>query len=268
MPATDAESRHVARTLRALELLAERPRSRSELAAELGVHPRTVRRLINRLVAEGYVAGSGPEGREYEVTLKIVALAGRVLEKTDVVRIAFPYVTRLRNLTGEAAHLSVPGETAVMHLVQETTESVVMVKPRLGEQVPYHSTAVGKALLTFLPERWEHLRAGPLERFTEHTIVDAADLLVELATVRQRGYAVDNLENSVDLRGVAAPVFDHSGAAIGALGISAPSSRLLPEQLPELGQTVADVAGALSAALGFAGPDLQLRQPTVPAGQV
>jgi len=248
---TTAESSHVVRTLRALEALALGPCTTTRLATELDAHPRTIRRLLARLVEEGYATHTGAARGEFVATLKLVALAGHVIERTDLVRTAFPYVARLRNATGEAAQFSVPGEEGVLHLVQETGESVVMVKPRLGEQVPYHCTASGKALLAYLPERLQRVLAGDLERFTEHTIVDRGDLLLELAAIRERGYAVDELELSLDLRCVAAPVRDHSGAVVGCIGISAPSLRLAAEQVEPVADSVVQTAAALSQTLGF-----------------
>ena len=244
------ESWHVVRTLRVLECLALRPHTEVELARQLEVHPRTVRRLARRLIAEGYAIESSP--RVYVATLRIVALAGHIVERTDLVRTAFPYVVSLRNRTGEAAHLSVPSDNEVIHLVQETGKSVVTVKPRLGEQVPYHCTAVGKALLAYLSAQYEHISDNSLQRFTEHTIVNRADLLRELATIRERGYATDDREYSLELRCVAAPVFSASGGVVAAIGISAPSSRLLVKHFSGMGKIVAQTALELSGALGFA----------------
>ena len=255
MPTTaqvEAPEGHVARAVRALELVALAPRTRVELADELGVHPRTVRRLLDSLVAEGYVAAEGDAPRTYAATMKVVALAGRVLDRTSLVAVAFPYVTRLRNRTGEAAHLSVPTPSAVMHVIQETGESVVMVKPRVGEQVAYPTTAVGKALLAHLPAQLERVLAAPIEQRTPHTLTDPAALAADLERVRRRGYAVDDREDSPDLRCVAAPVFDHTGEAVAALGVSAPSSRLLRDRVAGVGADVAEVAAALSEALGWA----------------
>jgi DNA-binding IclR family transcriptional regulator len=253
MMPTEADSGHVARTLRTLELLAERPRSTAELADELSVHPRTVRRLMSRFITEGYAEGGEPEGREYRATVKVVALAGHVLSRTDLVRVATPYVARLRDLANESAHLSVPRSEAVIHLVREISQNAVVVVPRLGDLVPYHSTAVGKALLAFLPEQEARVGTQPMQRLTDHTIVGLADLLLEIATVRQSGYAVEDLENETTVRGAAAPILDHTSAAIGALGVVAPASRLHSEDLHRIGRTTADLAAELSAALGFSG---------------
>jgi DNA-binding IclR family transcriptional regulator len=250
-PMSTGESAHVVRTLRVLEALAARTCTASELATELDAHPRTIRRLLGRLVAEGY-AIAVPDGRgEYMATLKLVALAGHVLERTDLVRVAFPYVARLRNASGEASQFSVPGEDGVLHLAQETGASVVMVKPRLGEQVPYHCTASGKALLAHLPDRLERVLRGGLEAYTERTLTDPVDLLLELTRVRSDGFAVDDRELSDDLRCVAAPVRDHTGAVIACIGISAPALRLTPEGVPDIAGHVMEAAGALSETLGF-----------------
>jgi DNA-binding IclR family transcriptional regulator len=246
------ETAHVARTLRALELLTQRPRSASDVAQALGVHRRTANRLLESLVAEGYVVRPPGGAVEFEATMKIVGLAGRFVDRNDLVQIAFPYVTRLRNLAGEAAHLSVPTDEGVMHLLQETGENVVMVKPRVGELVAYHSTAVGKALLAHSPAIAEKTLSRPLEAFTEHTITDPAELLVELSRIRSRAYAVDELENTLDLRCVAAPVFDHNAEVVAALGISAPALRLQASQVPGAGAAVVEFAASLSEALGFA----------------
>lgn len=245
---TNQDSSGVVRTLRTLEALANGPCSASGLAADLDAHPRTVRRLLTRLVDEGY-ARRGARA-EYIATLKLVALAGRVLERTDLVSLAFSYVARLRNATGEASHFSVPSEEGVLHLVQETGESVVMVKPRLGEIVPYHCTASGKALLAYSPTQLESVLARGLPPLTEHTITDPGDFLLDLAQVRERGYAIDDLESSVDLRCVAAPVFDHGGGVIGCIGISAPAMRLAVDDLPAVASHVVEVARALSGTLG------------------
>ncbi len=248
---SSTESSHVLRTLHTLEALAVRPHGATELAEQLEAHPRTIRRLLAKLTEEGYAEPTRTRG-EYTATLKLVALAGHIIERTDIVRVAFPFVARLRNETGEASHFSMPGEDGVLHLVQETGESVVMVKPRLGEQVPYHCTASGKALLAYLPERLERvLSGGPLERYTDHTLVDPADLLLELSRVRELRYAVDDLEQSLDLRCVAAPVFDHTGSVVACVGISAPALRLALEQLPDLASHVVEIAAALSRTFGF-----------------
>jgi DNA-binding IclR family transcriptional regulator len=248
----DAESGHVLRTLRAVELLAEKPSSEAELAEALEVHTRTVRRLLERLVEAGYAAPVEGHPVRYVATLKIVAIAGAVLARTDLVQLARPFVTALRDESDESAYLTVPTGAGAMHVLHEDSANVIAARPRLSEIVPFHATAVGKVLLAHgaAPEPPE-----PLEQCSEFTVTERADLRVQLEETRQRGYAVDDREHDRDQRCVAAPVYDHAGAVVAALGICAPAFRLTSARVPAAGELTARVAGELSRANGFSGKE-------------
>ena len=244
------EPYHVTRTMRTLELLAERPLTQAELADALQIHRRTARRLLAPLVAAGYATTVGERRPRYAATLKLVGLAGAVVERADLVQLAFLHVVQLRDLTGEAAHLCVPRDDGVMHLVEESGESVVTVKPAVGQIVPYHCTAVGKALLAYRVGSLKRVFEGGLRRHTPYTLVDPADLLFDLTKVRACGYAVDDRENDLELRCVAAPVMDSYGQAVSAVGVSAPADRMGAEDVPNVAEIVIAVAAELSQALG------------------
>src|SRR5690349_4795944 len=114
------EAFYVARTLQALEVLAFQPLSAPQLAAALQVHPRTARRLLTRLLEEGYVTRSDDARRLYAPTMRIVALAGQVVEHAELPRAAVPYVARLHELTGATAHLAVPSYRSALCLVHRS----------------------------------------------------------------------------------------------------------------------------------------------------
>src|SRR5215213_10075825 len=99
-PALHTEGYHVVRTLRAMEWLALAPRSAPELADGLGVHVRTARRILRRLEAEGYVLLSEDCRRLYKPTMRIVGLAGQVVERAELTQTAVPHVAALRERLG------------------------------------------------------------------------------------------------------------------------------------------------------------------------
>lgn len=246
--ADDREADRVAQTLRALELFATRPGTSVDLAERLGVHPRTARRLMSRLEAEGYLSAADTQ-RRHTVTMKLVALAGRIVVRTALVQVAVPYVVQLRNLTDEASHLCVPREEGAMHLIQESGHNAVMVRSQVGEIAPYPRTAVGKALLAHMPEQLKVELERGLSAGTG-TALSGESLVAELERIRACGWAGDDREHDPDLRCIAAPVFDHAGQVVGALGMSAPATRLHLDQFGDLGETVKEIADALSVALG------------------
>lgn len=246
---TAPESWYATRTLGAIELLAFGPRSAPQVAQALQVHPRTARRLLNRLVADGYLTRSQGERRTYSPTMRIVALAGQIVQRSELAQVALPHVERLHAETGVAAHFGVPSYRSVLCLAHQAGDAVT--RPQLRELVPCHGTAAGKTLLAYR-DRWrQSLLGGPLERHTDRTLVDPAALLREMAKIRERGFAIEDREYEPDLRGIAAPVFDRTGEAVAALGISATVQVLAADQLLRLAMVVRESAGRLSRALGY-----------------
>ncbi|MGH2802830.1 MAG: IclR family transcriptional regulator [Thermoleophilaceae bacterium] len=238
----------VVRTLRALELLAVRPRSAPKLADELGVHARTARRILKRLAEQGYVERNDEE-RTYAPTMKVVALAGQVVERAELAQLGLSYVAKVRSESGAQAHLSVPSYMSALCVVHDVGDEAALVKPQLRELVPAHATASGKALLAYRPVWGEAVIRQPLERHTGCTLTEPDELGAELERVRARGYAIEDGEYQPAVRGVAAPVFSHRGECVAALSATGPEARLNGE-LDTVAEVVVETAGELSSALG------------------
>ena len=246
------EAWHVTRTLRAMELLAVRPRSAPELADALGVHVRTARRVLKRLDSEGYVMLSDDRRRRYRPTMRVVALAGQVVERAELPTTALPYVTSLREQLGEGCHLCVPSHLFALCLVHDQGEGPDGCRPHLRELVPCHCTAAGKALLAWREEWRDAVLDQTLASFTERTTTGPESLRRELARTVARGYSVEDREYQPDTRGLAAPVFSTTGEAVAALAVVAPVERLQADRYGDVGAAVMAAAAALSAELGYA----------------
>jgi IclR family transcriptional regulator, acetate operon repressor len=245
------EAWHVTRTLRAMELLAIAPRSAPELADALGVHVRTARRVLKRLESEGYVTVTEDRRRRYRPTMRVVALAGQVVERAELTGRAVPYVSGLRDELGEGCHLCVPSHVFALCLVHAPAGAEATPRPQLRELVPCHCTAAGKALLAWREPWREAVLEQRLQSFTDRTTVGPEALRRELARTVARGYAVEDREFEPDTRGLAAPVFSDKGEAVAAIAVAAPVSQLPAERYSEIGGAVMRAAGDLSAELGF-----------------
>lgn len=205
--------------MRVLELLAFAPLSAPQIAAALHAQPRTVRRVLGRLVEEGYITFRDERRRLYEPTMRLVALAGQIVENSDLARSARPYVSLLHERTGATAHLVVTSYQSVLCLVHAAPDDVD-TRPRMRELVPAHATAGGKALLAWR-DRWrESVLGQPLTRHTDATIVDPEALRRALDSVRAQGHAIEDGEYQEEVRAVAAPVLV-ADEAVGALTVSA-----------------------------------------------
>ena len=187
----------------------------------------------------------------FSLTLRIVSLglAGHVAHRSGN-RGATLRDRGCATVFNETCHICVPGEDFVVDLIQQVVDRPVAVKPVPGAQVPYHCTAIGKAMLAHLDVKRTRILQGTLKRYTEYTIVDPAALETELARVRAWGFAVDNLEFSLDLRCVAAPVFDRNGDVVCGIGMSAPALRFAAESVPGVAALVMREAALMSRELG------------------
>jgi len=147
--------------------------------------------------------------------------------------------------------------------VIETVESqqAVRMTSKIGNRRYPHSTALGKILLSDLPERevLRLIRSKGMPQFTPATIVREKDLIVELERVRTQGYAMDNMENELDGRCIAAPIMNAQRKVIAALSISGPLPRMTSgefmgsmdlDELQDVEATVRDIQAGTGLAEG------------------
>jgi IclR family acetate operon transcriptional repressor len=216
-----------------------------KLAAISEIPLPTVHRIIRTMVDLGFVEQL--PSRQYALGARLVRLgdgAGRSLGSR-----VEPHLAELVDRTGETANLAIlKGDTA-MYIAQSSSRHTMRVLNETGEQVPLHSTAVGKVLLAQLTDeeaRTAVRRAGMPAR-TPFTITSDDDLVADLHLTRSRGYADDNAEHDVGVRSIAAAV---PGTRLSlAVSISGPSARLSHETVAEFAPIVRSTAAEIRDAL-------------------
>jgi DNA-binding IclR family transcriptional regulator len=176
--------------------------------------------------------------------MRIVAVAGQVVERADLTRSGVPVVEALQEEVGEECHLCVPSYLSVLCLVHVPRERTSQGRPQLRELVPCHCTASGKALLAWRDSWREAVLKQPLPSVTDRTLTGPDWLRRELARSQARGFAVEDREFQAVTRGVAVPVFG-GDEAVAALGVVAPAERLPPDRQRE----IAEIAGRAAAQL-------------------
>jgi DNA-binding IclR family transcriptional regulator len=241
-----SEAYYACRTLQALELLTFNDLSCPQVAAALQVHPRTARRLLLRLAADGYIEQTLESRRRYRATLRLAALGSQVIAHAQLPRVAAPFVTLLHGTTGATAHLFIPsygGVACVVHRDELCPEDAPA--PALRELLPAHATAPGKLLLAFRQPWRDSVLARPLPRYTDATITAPADIETAATDIRARGYAIEKDEYRPGWLAIAAPVFVR-GDAPAALALSTPQRGAGKHLVDWLIDSVVTTAAALS----------------------
>jgi DNA-binding IclR family transcriptional regulator len=72
----------------------------------------------------------------------------------------------------------------------------------------------------------EFYAARGIRAYTVNTITDLDELLLDTGRIRGRGYAVDDVEHEPDVKCLAAPVWNHREAVVGAISVSGPEKRM------------------------------------------
>lgn len=225
--------------VRVLELLVDYPEGLgiSEVAQHLEMDAAQAHRLANGLRAAQYISKTTSRPPRYVVTSKVLSLAARMLDRTDLLRASRPVMLRLRDESGETVHLAAISEDRPVCVARELSNKRLSVLTRLGDVWPRRETAMGWVALAFGQQEEE-----------EQKLDD--DLRCRIAEVRRKGYAVDREVYVKSVVGVAAPVFDFHRQLVGALAVAGPSDRVPDDELEPLAKLVLEGAKEISGSLG------------------
>ncbi len=241
----------------------------TELAERLALHKSTVHRFLVNLEAGGLVERN-PRTQRYRLGLRIFELGGLVLQQMNLWDEALPFLEGLVHESGETGHLAVLDGGEAIYIERVEARRALRIPSAVGRGYPAHATNLGKVLLAYLPaeEVRQVVATRGLSAYTPNTITDPARLEEELARIREQGYAVDNEEYDEGLRCIGAPIQDHTGQVVAALGIGGPVTRVTPARVEELAALVKRAATGLSRRLGahqseaFASAALRVRTTT------
>ena len=223
----------------------------SALATRLGLAKSTVHRLATTLV-EYDILEQDHETGKYRLGIALFELGTLVRRKMDAASGAQVQIHVLAEATNETVQLAILDHLSVLYIRVRESRQAVRMSSGLGSRAPAHCTSVGKALMAFQPaEVVQQIIDNGLKRYTDSTITDPAALLEELATIRQKGYAIDDEEFEVGLRCVAAPIRDHTGQVTAAISVAAPVQRMTKRNLQTSVPTVIAAGEAISRRLGY-----------------
>jgi DNA-binding IclR family transcriptional regulator len=224
----------------------------TELSKRLKLHKNNVFRLLATLESRGYIEQNRAT-ENYRLGIRCLQLGQSYVQHMGLLRQARPIMADLVRQVRETTYLAVLRRAAVVPVEVIEADRPVRIVSQLGEALPLHCTAPGKAYLAFEPEDdVRQLLPDALQRFTERTVTDRQQILQQLRAVASAGYAVDMGEHLDEIRAVAAPVRDYARGVVGALTVVAPASRLAPERIEkEVAPLVLKAGRELSSRLGF-----------------
>jgi IclR family KDG regulon transcriptional repressor len=206
----------------------------AELASELGLNKSTVYRLLCAMEKFGLVERL-PEGERYRLGLKLHELGTRAIESRNLRAEAHPFLMELAEKSGECVHLAVPSPRGAICLDQVESSTRFMVRTPIGSIFEPHCSAIGKAVVAFMPDmELNHLLSSQeFTKYTAFTLTRVSDIKKDLRGVVKKGYALDRQETEMGINCIAVPLHLPSMRGAGAIGMSGPIHRFQGKALKE-----------------------------------
>lgn len=243
------------RLLLLLEVIAELEAgfSLKELSVRSNLPTTTVHRLLQLLLETNMVERS--DGQTYRPGLRLLRLASKLLKDIDPHEAAQPILQDLWRTWQETAVFAVYrpqiGAATVVDAIPAPHPLRYVIERYTEISLAWGS--FGRAILAHLPPRDARavIAARSKSPLTGRQLTDEAELLDELARIRENGVAV-YADLSIDVAGIAAPVFGPHRSVVGCIGLAMPGSRFGDRDQAGICASVIGAANRLSEAIGWA----------------
>ena len=245
----------LAKALRLLDTLGnhENGTSIAVLSKDLKMGKSTIHRLLATL-REFDLVWFDASTSNYALGARILRWGDLLVRQNLLVRHGLPILRELVQVCHETAYLAVREGVEVIYVAQHEILERLRMNEAVGNRVPAHCTALGKALLSTLAEEefFELYRnVDTLKMVTPNSITDKRRLWDHLQKIRQDGVAYDFEENVIGGVCLGTVVRNHAGLPVAAMSVSTPTQRLRGEKLLTFKEHLLDAAGRLSAELGY-----------------
>ncbi|WP_327439946.1 IclR family transcriptional regulator [Pseudomonas donghuensis] len=193
-----------------------------ELARRLELPRSTIFRLLTTLETMGFVTRSG---NEYRLGMSVLRLGFEYLASLELTELGQPLLARLCDHLNYPSNLVVRDGRSIVYVAKVSPPSVFSSAVTVGTRLPAHATVLGRILLEdlSLAELRELYPEEHLEQHSPCTPKTVLELFNLVQSDRQRGYVSGEgfFESSIST--IAAPVRDHSGRVVAAMGVTIPT---------------------------------------------
>jgi IclR family acetate operon transcriptional repressor len=250
---SDSTVQSLTRAMQLLELLAEDDEGYRlvDIAARSGLSSSTAHRLLTTLEQRQFVQ-SDRETNLWYVGVRCFSVGAAFGRRRRIAHLALPVMRRLRDSTGESINLGIADLGDIVFVTQVESRETMRAIGKPGFRAPLHGTAMGQSILAAMAEEdvLQYLRTYGLPKLTNNTIARASRLHETLGEVRRAGHAIDDEQNAVGLRCIAAAIRDEHGRPFGAISLVGPTQRIKSADFAELGAVVRAAADEITAAYG------------------
>jgi IclR family transcriptional regulator, acetate operon repressor len=247
MAETSSGAKTLERGLGLLDHVADGLTRLDEIARAAGLSRSSTHRMLTTLVSTGFLSlGSN---HQYQLGVKLLQLGSHAQAAIDVSREIQSVLESVSARTLDATHLGILVGSDVLYLAKARGRRGIEMMSRPGVRMRAQNTAMGKILLSAMPDGEAAQRFDPAAMPTPHSARCVEDFLIHLARAREWGYAVEDQENELGISCVAIGIPAGQGPTTAAISVSAPSVYMPAERSAEMVEILRDVRPAISRLL-------------------
>ncbi len=225
-----------------------------DISANCQIPPASTMRIVKTLTEMGYLEqNSEKTAASYRIGPSFLRFYQKARNSINLQAIAKPEMESLSHETSQTSQLAILEGSSVLYIMVSNNNVQLGIMAPLDSPIPINVSAGGKAICAYLPEeeKLSVLKRAALPSYTANTITDKMELLFRLSEIKKRGYEFDNEEYALGICCIAAPIFDHTGKVIAAVGITGPSSKYDSEEdFSKLVAAVQKTAASISRKIG------------------
>ncbi|MFZ3120555.1 MAG: IclR family transcriptional regulator [Variovorax sp.] len=227
--------------------------SAPELARRFDLPRSTVFRLLTTLESMGFIERT-EGGRDYRLGLAVLRLGFEYLASLELTELGLPLLQRLSDEIRYPCNLVVRDGRSIVYVAKVSPPTPFTSSVNVGTRLPAHATVLGRILLEdlTLPKLRALYPEEKLETFSTSTPRTVTELFDMVQGDRQRGYVISEGFFESNISTIAAPVRDHSGHVVAALGATITAARVDEGRIDEMVVCVRATADELSRLLNYA----------------
>ncbi len=217
-------NRTVERTLAILKIIAnsEHGITLQEIANQMDMAKSSAFAIVHTLLELNYISTVENNDKKYCLGVETFALGMKYANNQSLVQQCVIHLPGLAEKYNKTAFLGILNGSNVVYLYKYVAENARLATCSIGSSKPAHATALGKALIAFLPPKAQRTLIDNIEltSYTDQTISSKEGFIAQLEQIKKQGYATEFAELGHLTACCSVPILDSQGNAVAAISLA------------------------------------------------
>lgn len=216
-----ADVKSASRVMDILELVSTHPQglTLSEICDKVGIPKSSTHELLSVLEQRNFLQ---LDHKKFRIGIKVFELGQTASRNLDILKAIRPDLKWLSSQYSMTTQFGILEGNEVIYLSKIKNVSGISVESQVGSRLPAHATALGKVMLSVLPEKvlLQNYSDYIFEKFTANSCESMGELREKINLIKKNGYAEDCEEFTQGVFCLAVAVPEIRTDTIGAISIS------------------------------------------------